>query len=1283
MLAALHAVALVAQAVALGTALAQVAGGGATPAGLRVPLAALAGAVVVRAVLAWATESVAARAAAGAKEELRAALLDHVLALGPEWIARRGPAEVTVLATRGLDALDAYFTRYLPALVTAVVTPPLVGAWILVSDWPSAALVAVTLPLIPVFAILVGWYTQRRSARAADATARLSGHLLELVRALPVLTAFRRAGAQADTVRRVSDQHRGATMGTLRVAFLSALVLELVATLSVALVAVGIGLRLVSGELGLVTGLVVLILAPECYLPLRNAGAAHHASEDGLEAVRRVAAVLAEPVPFAGTGTAPGTGTGTGAGAGAGAVPDRRLGVVVRELRVARRGGAAPDGLSFVVRPGHVVRLSTPSGSGKSTALAVLLGFVEPTSGTVTVGGADLSTVDMVAWRRAVAWVPQRPAFSGGTVAEELCVAVSDQPGPPPDRAELDEVAAEVAAGHLIDRRVATLSTGERQRVAVARALLRLRRGAWLLLLDEPTAHLDQATASTVLAAVRRAAQAGAAVVLATHRVAARPDARGTAGPGASPVPVPVPTAVPVPDTDGEPRPARPVGGAPGGLPRRPGVGLLRQWPRWPFAGLPRPTWLTLVGVVLGAAALASGIALTATAGWLIARAAQQPPILTLSVAVVGVRAFGLAKGVLRYLERLVTHDAAFRQAGQLRVRLWRALVRHGPARTGGARRDDDLRRLVDDTDTVRDLVPRVVPPPLVALLVCLASAVLMACVLPETGAVLAVVSLVVGLAAPAVAVAVERRASSALAAGRARVAEDVLTLLDCAPDLIACGAHAPRRSALAAADRRLAAQSRRQALGAGAASAVVSAGTGIAALVCTALAAVAVAAGRLDPVLAPLLGLVPLAVAEALAALPPAAQHLGPLRAAHARLTALLDSAPAVDGADAEPAAVPAAERAEPGTVPAGAEPAAASAAENVGPAAERAEPGTVPAGAEPAAASAAENVGPAARETGPTQPATTAKPLVGAAAPTQPSPHPSQGGDPSSSLPTHGRGARGVEAPVDNRAGCGQLVHDRGHSSGVLLDGVDVWWPGAAEPSLRDVTLDLPQGATVAVVGPSGAGKSTLLALLLGFLPARTGHAKIPDRVTWCPQEPQLVSTTIRENLRMADPHADDAALRTALRLAGLDAWTDRLDTLVGTGGAAVSGGEAHRLALARALVAAPRADLVLLDEPTAHLDVPTADAVLDRLRGALAGRTVIHVTHRPAEAADADLVLEVVSGRVRTAVSRITPESAENGDSTAGSARPAHPRPPDRDQVGLITSPARIDQVDQDGA
>ncbi len=270
-----------------------------------------------------------------------------------------------------------------------------------------------------------------------------------------------------------------------------------------------------------------------------------------------------------------------------------------------------------------------------------------------------------------------------------------------------------------------------------------------------------------------------------------------------------------------------------------------------------------------------------------------------------------------------------------------------------------------------------------------------------------------------------------------------------------------------------------------------------------------------------------------------------------------------------------------------------------------------------------------------------------------------------------------------MDNRAGCGQLVHDRGHSSGVLLDGVDVWWPGAAEPSLRDVTLDLPQGATVAVVGPSGAGKSTLLALLLGFLPARTGHAKIPDRVTWCPQEPQLVSTTIRENLRMADPHADDAALRTALRLAGLDAWTDRLDTLVGTGGAAVSGGEAHRLALARALVAAPRADLVLLDEPTAHLDVPTADAVLDRLRGALAGRTVIHVTHRPAEAADADLVLEVVSGRVRTAVSRITPESAENGDSTAGSARPAHPRPPDRDQVGLITSPARIDQVDQDGA
>ncbi|HEX6343315.1 thiol reductant ABC exporter subunit CydD [Umezawaea sp.] len=1037
-LAVATAVATVVQAVALATVLT----GGST----WFPLAT---AVVARAVLAWVTESVAARAAAGAKEELRAALLDRSLALGPSWIAARGPAELAVLATKGLDALDAYFTKYLPALVTTVVVPPLVGAWILITDPTSALLIALTIPLIPVFAILIGLFTQRRVAHAADVTERLSGYLLELVRALPVLTAFKRAAAQAKAVREVGDRHRGATMGTLRVAFLSALVLEIAASLSVALIAVGIGLRLVSGELTLVTGLVVLILAPECYLPLRAAGAAHHASEDGLEAVRRVAEITETPAQSPHTrqeqpppvpGGRPSTSLPPSPGRDAdvdlacgqpvnlwttcGQTGDVVLDV--RDLRVRRRDRDAPDGAGFTVRAGEVHRLDAPSGAGKSTTLAVLLGFVEPDSGQVLVCGKELSTVDKTAWRRAVAWVPQRPAFAGVTVADELELATGRRPEP----AELADVAAE----HLCDRRVADLSTGERQRVAVARALLKVRAGARVLLLDEPTAHLDPPTAALVMAAVRRVAADGVAVLLATHRVveaADEPRARTTA------------------PADEE----RADGG------RAPGRLLTAR---------------AFAGALLGIAALGSGVALSAFAAYLIARAAEQPPILTLSVLVVGVRTFALAKGVLRYLERLVSHEAAFRLAGDLRVRLWEALVRLGPARM----RRDTLQRLVDDTDTVRDLVPRVLLPPIVAVGVSAGVVVLFSLILPAAGLALAVALLVGGLAAPAVAIAVERRATTALATGRRRLGADVFTLLDAAPDLIAFGAHERERAEVARHDAELVRQTRRQALGAGAATAVLQLTTGLASLVCTALAL-----GTVDPLLVPVLGLVPLALAETLAGLPAAAQQRAALRQAHRRLAEVID----------------------------------------------------------------------------------------------------------------------------------GDVLPER-------PDGIG--WPGA-EPVLTDVDLDLPVGWT-AVVGPSGAGKSTLFAFLLGFL----GAPAAAPRIAWCPQEPQLVSTTLRENLRMADPHADDDRLREALLLAGLPEWVDRLDVLIGNG--TLSGGEAQRVALARTLL--HDADLVLLDEPTAHLDEPTARALLDRLEVALRGRTVVHITHRPEEAARADLVLDVADGRVR---------------------------------------------------
>ncbi|MFD1151166.1 thiol reductant ABC exporter subunit CydC, partial [Saccharothrix hoggarensis] len=502
----------------------------------------------------------------------------------------------------------------------------------------------------------------------------------------------------------------------------------------------------------------------------------------------------------------------------------------------------------------------------------------------------------------------------------------------------------------------------------------------------------------------------------------------------------------------------------------------------------PRPTARLLAGAALGAAASLSGVALTAFAAYLIAKAATQPPILTLSVLVVGVRTFALAKGALRYLERLVSHDAAFRHAEALRVRLWRGL------RPGRA----ELSRLVDDVDTVRDLVPRVLQPPLVAAGVSVAAVVLFTVVEPVAGLALAVALAVGGTLAPVVAVLTERRATAVLARGRREVSERVLTLFTAAPDLIAFGADRVVRAELAARDAELARLARRQALGAGAAIGLVDLTTGLASAVCLGLGL----ASGVDPLLVPVLGLVPLALAEVLSALPTAAQHRAALRESYGRIVEQ-SSAPA--------------------------------------------------------------EVGPLAR----------------------------------------------VE-----RAGVGGAVG---------LESVTARWPGSAEPVLYRVSVDLPARAKVAVVGPSGAGKSSLFALLLGFLEPERGLVWGPGKVAWCPQEPMLVSTTVRENLRLGDPRADDARLRWALEVAGV-----RLDLDTVVGPTLLSGGEAQRVALARALLY--DADLVLLDEPTAHLDEPTAGALLDRLDDVLRDKTVIHITHRPAEAERADVVLDVTGGRIR---------------------------------------------------
>ncbi|MBI5087884.1 MAG: thiol reductant ABC exporter subunit CydD [Actinobacteria bacterium] len=466
--------------------------------------------VVARAAVAWAQDVESARSAAAAKSELRRRVLEHAAERGTGLDDVGGRAEVALLATRGMDALDAYFARYLPQLVLAALVPMVVVVRLAAIDLTAAVTIVLTLPLIPVFMVLVGLATESANARRWHALERLSHHFLDVVSGLPTLKVFGRAKAQAAAVRESTDRYRTTTMATLRVAFVSSLVLELIATLSVALVAVSVGLRLVDGDLDLQTGLLIISQAPEAYVPLRRVGAEYHAAAEGLGAADRAFTFLETPVAANGASTdVPLLGPGCG--------------IRVQHLGITHPGrvGAAPDDVSFVAPWGRVTVISGPSGSGKSSLLGVLIGAVQPTRGRVDVSGGgrqvDLTSLDRAVWRQHLAWVDQRPYLFAGTVGDNVRLAR-------PDAADGEVAEAMRGAGLAampIHRQVgesgAQLSAGEQRRVAIARALL---RGADVLLLDEPTAGLDEATETEVLDTIRRVAL-NCVVVMATHRPAA------------------------------------------------------------------------------------------------------------------------------------------------------------------------------------------------------------------------------------------------------------------------------------------------------------------------------------------------------------------------------------------------------------------------------------------------------------------------------------------------------------------------------------------------------------------------------------------------------------------------------------------------------------------------------------------------------------------------------------------------------------------------------------------
>lgn len=970
----------------------------------------------------------------------------------------RRTGELAVLLTRGLAATEPWFTRYLPALVVAGAVPLLTVTTVAWLDPLSGLIVVLTVPLVPVFAALVGMATRDRAQQQWRLLQSLSGHFVDVVRGLPTLVAHRRASAQVDTIRSVTHRHRIASLATLRLAFASSVVLELLATLSVALVAVCVGLRLAAGSIDFPTALVVLLLAPEAYWPLRRVGAEFHAAAEGAAAFASADLALSPSAP-------------SGAGHAA-----HEVGVVLDDVTLGWGGAPVVAGLSARWGIG-LTAVVGPSGCGKSTLLAAVAGELTPSAGAIRVAGHG----DPAQWRASVAWLPQRPWLTAGTIASNLRhgdPAASDaRLWRALERVDLAHVVLTLPGGleAELGEDGAGLSAGERSRLALARVLVSDRP---VVLLDEPTAHLDADTEAVLVRVIGELAQSRTVVVVA-HR----------------------PALVDLAD-----QVIRLESMAAPPATSRPAVTALPSLPDWAPSRR-----ADLAAVALGALSSASGVALTATAGWLITRASTQPPVLTLMVAIVGVRAFGLARPVLRYAERLLSHEQALGRLAERRAAVYAALVPLVPARLGTAtrRRGDLLTSLVDDVDALVDERVRVRVP-------LWTSALVAAGALPFAGALAPVAALVVALpvvATLAVGLLVGRRAAvveRSYVAARAHLGELVESTLTDARQLVAWQRDAAAVDTVVRASSALAVLGRRAAVAPALARGLLLVTTGVA------VALMPLVTGPLAPATAALLVLLPLALHEVLAPVVDAAVARARCVAATARVDALIGQAPAVADPVSPvgwPAAYPTVE---------------------------------------------ARDVGAGFR-------------------------------DETSSLLNH-RGASFTLAP----------------------------------------------GERIGLVGPSGSGKSTIAAQLIRFLDP-TGEVSfdgVPARdlalhdvrahVALVDDDPYLFATSVVENVRLARPAATDDEVAAALRVAGLGAWVEAvgLHTLIGAGHRDVSGGERARLGLARAVLG--RQPVVVLDEPTAHLDTATATAVTRDVLAALAGRSIVWITHQDVGLASMDRVV-----------------------------------------------------------
>ncbi|MFY9913804.1 MAG: thiol reductant ABC exporter subunit CydD, partial [Nocardioidaceae bacterium] len=798
---------------------------------------------------------------------LRHRILKRLLADDPT--SSRPAGATALLALRGVAQTKPYLTRYLPAALLAATLPPISILAITVADPLSGLIVLATIPLVPLFAALVGARTKDRADRQWRELGSLAGHFVDVVRGLPTLVVFRRAERQTAVIRQITHRYRRATVETLRLAFASSAVLELIATLSVALVAVDVGVRLAAGHLGLGTALFVLLLAPEAYWPVRRAGAEFHAAAEGTAAFADADALLtAEPGDSFESGTEP-----------VGPIAD----IEVRNVSVDWQDGAPPGLAPLSARlpaPG-LVAVQGPSGAGKTTFLGVLQGRIPPTAGEVRVNGRGLSDLSPAWWRQQVAWLPQRPMFVRGTIGDNLRLG-----GPRAGDADLwnalsavglrDRVASMnggLDAGLQQDG--GNLSAGERARLALARVLVADRP---IVLLDEPSAHLDLETerriAEVIVDISRRAL-----VVVVTHRDTLASYADHVIELGQTCTLEPAPTAAwPSRDHHDVPAPSSPSAVPDDAEEPVPASGRWRQ----------------VLAIMLGSLASLSGVALTATAGWLIVTASSQPPVLALLVAIVAVRTFGIARPVLRYVERLWSHDVALRLLADRRAAVYAALVPLTPGQLG-RRRGELLGNVVDDVEAFVDRRLRFQLPLATMLCAGTVAAALVTLVAPSAGLVDGGLLLAAGVGVFALVRSAVERTDLALTSAGVQLGDEVTGLVEARDELRSWDAQDRALEATVATGSQFERLARRISVVTGLGRAVAGGVAGLAVAATLTIVAPLVGTGRVTAAMAGLLVLVPLALFDLVQSAADAAGWEVRTRHALDRLRVITDRPPLV----------------------------------------------------------------------------------------------------------------------------------------------------------------------------------------------------------------------------------------------------------------------------------------------------------------------------------------------------------------------------------------------------